>query len=155
MLKIRLQKTGRKHESTFRLVVTDSKDAARSGKPNEVLGSYNPRFDKPEINQERVLHWMKNGAQVSDSVYNLFVNAGIVKGKKKNVLPKKSPIVDLEAIKAKEEAEKAEAEKKAREEAEKAAVEAKAKAEAEEKAKAEAEAAEKAREEAKKAENPQ
>jgi len=154
MLKIRLQKTGRKHESTFRVVATDSKNAARSGNPTEILGSYNPRFDKPEIKADRVLHWIKNGAKVSDTVHNLLVTAGIIKGKKINALSRKSPIVDVEAIKAAEEAKKAEAEKKAREEAEAAAAEAKAKAEAEEKIKAEEEAKVKAAEEAKKAENP-
>jgi len=121
MLKIRLEKTGRKHESTFRVVVTDSKNAAKSGKTLEILGSYNPRFNKPELNSDRISYWMENGAKPSDTVHNMLVNEKIIKGKKINVLPKKSPIVDEEAIKkAEEEAKaKADAEAEAKAQAEK------------------------------------
>jgi len=72
MLMIRLQRVGRKHEPTFRLVVTDSKNGPRSGKALEVVGAYDSREDGGNKNNnrfdaERIKHWIKNGAQVSDT----------------------------------------------------------------------------------------
>lgn len=90
MLKIRLQRTGRKNEPAFRLVVTDSKNAAQSGKFLEILGSLVVKSDESSIKNERVLHWIKNGAQVSPTAHNLLVTKGVIEGKKKNVLSKKS-----------------------------------------------------------------
>ncbi len=109
MLKIRLQRTGRKNSASFRMLVTESQNGPKSGKFLEILGSYNPAHDKPELKAERILHWIKNGAQPSPTVHNLLINAGIIEGKKVNVLPKKSPIVK----------EMTEEEKKAEEEANK------------------------------------
>jgi small subunit ribosomal protein S16 len=98
MLKIRLQRVGRKHDPSFRVVVTDSRFAAQSGKALEVLGSYNPRFDNPTLKEDRIKEWIAKGAQPSGTVHNILVGAGIIKGKKVNVLPKKAPIKkDLDA----------------------------------------------------------
>lgn len=93
MLAIRLQRVGKKNEPTFRIVLTDSKNSTKSGKFLEVLGSYDAR-DKNEtrINEERVKHWISQGAKLSDTVHNLFVNKKVITGKKINVLPKKSSI---------------------------------------------------------------
>lgn len=107
MLIIRLQRVGKRNEPTFRVVLTDSKNGPKSGKFLEVLGSYDPR-DKniTKIDGDRVKELMSTGAQVSDTVHNILVNQKIVEGNKINVLPKKSPIVDEEALaKEKEEAE--------------------------------------------------
>ena len=91
MLIIRLQRTGRKHEPTFRLVLTDSKNGPKSGKFLEILGSYDPR-DKntTAIKGDRIKELIKNGAQLSDTVHNLLINHKIIEGKKINVLPKKT-----------------------------------------------------------------
>jgi len=119
MLKIRLQRVGRKHDPSFRVVLTDSKNGPKSGKATEVLGNYDAKKDSKKINGERVKYWMSQGAQVSDTVHNLLVGEKIIDGKKINVLPKKSPVIDEEKIKAEAEAkEKAEAEAKAKAEAE-------------------------------------
>jgi len=93
MLKIRLQRVGRKHDPSFRVVLTDRRNATKSGKFLEVLGSYNARFGSPVIKADRVLHWIKMGAQPSDTVHNLLINEKVIEGKKINVLPKKSPII--------------------------------------------------------------
>ncbi len=90
MLMIRLQRTGRKHENTFRLVLTDSKNSTKSGKYLEVLGSYDPRKTVTSIEADRVKHWMGMGAQVTDTVHNLLINEKVITGKKINVLPKKT-----------------------------------------------------------------
>jgi small subunit ribosomal protein S16 len=90
MLKIRLQRTGRKHEPTFRLVLTDSKNSTKSGKFKEVLGSHDPRKKSTAIRAERVKYWLKLGAQASGTVHNLLISQKITEGKKINVLPKKT-----------------------------------------------------------------
>lgn len=72
MLAIRMRRMGSKKRSYFRVVVTDS-TAARDGRFVEVLGHYNPR-SKPatvRVNRERIDHWIKLGAQPSDTVRTL------------------------------------------------------------------------------------
>ncbi len=94
MLKIRLQRVGRKNEPSFRIVLVDSKMGPKSGKALEVLGSHDFREGKGnnKINGERVKYWISQGAQPSETLHNLLVNEKIVSGKKINVLPKKKPI---------------------------------------------------------------
>lgn len=92
MLKIRLQRVGRKHDPSFRVVVTDSKNGPKSGKALEIVGNYDPRKNVKELNEERVKHWMSKGAQASDTLHNILVDKKIISGKKINVLPKKSPL---------------------------------------------------------------
>ncbi len=88
---IRMQRIGRKNEAHFRVVLTDKKNAAKSGKFQEILGSYNPKSGVVAIEADRVKHWMSVGAQASDTVHNFLVTKGVIEGKKKNVLGKKSP----------------------------------------------------------------
>ena len=91
MLKIRLQRIGRKNDPAFRVVLTDSKNSTKSGKFKEILGSYTPKSGEVLFKADRISHWIKNGAQVSDTVHNFLVKQKLIEGKKKNVLPKKSP----------------------------------------------------------------
>ncbi len=91
MLKIRLQRVGRKNDASFRVVLTDSKNSAKSGKFKEILGSYNLKTGEVLFKNDRISYWMKNGAQTSDTVYNFLVQKKIIEGKKKNVLSKKAP----------------------------------------------------------------
>ena len=93
MLKIRLQRVGRKHEPAFRLVLTDSKNSTKSGRFKEILGSYDPRKSSDSINADRVKYWLSQGALATGSVHNLLLNHKIIEGKKVNVLPKKTPSV--------------------------------------------------------------
>lgn len=93
MLKIRLQRIGRKNEAAFRLVVTESKNGPQSGKFLEVLGSYTVKADKVELKADRIKHWLAHGVQLSDTAHNMLVKQGIVEGKKRNSLSKKSPTV--------------------------------------------------------------
>ncbi len=99
MLKIRLQRTGRKHEPTFRLVLTDSKNSTKSGRFLEILGSHDARFeDKTIIQADKVKHWMARGAKATPTVHNLLIEQKIITGKKINVLPKKTvPVVEAPA----------------------------------------------------------
>ncbi len=94
MLMIRLQRVGRKHEPTFRLVLTDSKNSTKSGRYIEVLGSYDPRTENKveQFKIERIKELMSTGAQLSDTVHNFLVSKKAITGKKRNSLPKKRPI---------------------------------------------------------------
>jgi small subunit ribosomal protein S16 len=91
MLKIRLQRTGRKNVAQFRVVLTDSKNAAKSGKFKEVLGSYDPHASTFTVKVDRVKELIADGAQPSETVFNFLVDKGVIEGKKKNVLSKKAP----------------------------------------------------------------
>lgn len=97
MLKIRLQRVGRKHEPSFRLVLTDSKNSTKSGRFKEVLGSYDPRKTTDLLKADRVKYWLGQGAQATGSVHNLLVTHKVIDAKKINVLSKKRPIVKEEA----------------------------------------------------------
>jgi small subunit ribosomal protein S16 len=98
MLKIRLQRVGRKHVPTFRVVLTDSTNSTKSGRFIEILGSYDSRKDSEKlVNAERVKYWISKGAQLSGTMHNFLVDKKIVEGKKINVLPLKRPIKKEEA----------------------------------------------------------
>lgn len=87
---MRLQRIGRRNEPHFRVVVTDSKNAPKSGKFVEVIGSYNPKLGTVSFDADKTKNWLSKGVQPSDTVYNFLVTQKIVEGTKKNVLPKKS-----------------------------------------------------------------
>ena len=91
MLKIRLQRIGRKNDPSFRVVLTDHKNAAKSGRFLEILGTYSAKQGKVAFNGDRIKEWMSKGVQLSDTVHNFLVHEKIIEGKKVNVLSKKSP----------------------------------------------------------------
>lgn len=105
MLKIRLQRIGRKNDPSFRAVLTDSKNSTKSGKFLEILGTYNPKAKdndaKKSLNTDRIKYWMSKGAKCSDTMHNFLVHDKVITGKKINVLPKKKPTVKRKELKAK------------------------------------------------------
>jgi small subunit ribosomal protein S16 len=82
-------RVGRKHDPTFRVVVTDSRRAPRSGAYLENLGFCNPRRNDFQLKADRIKSWLSKGAQVSDSVYNLLITGKVIEGKKRNVFKTK------------------------------------------------------------------
>ncbi|MEK7134510.1 MAG: 30S ribosomal protein S16 [Patescibacteria group bacterium] len=90
MLKIRLQRIGRKNDPSFRVLVTDSRNPAKRGRYIELLGTFNPHKDAPILNAERVQYWISKGAQPSITVHNMLISGGVTSGKKINALPKKT-----------------------------------------------------------------
>ncbi len=92
MLKIRLQRIGRRNNPSYRVVVIDSATAAKKGKPVELLGTYDTIRKTTSLNNERILYWLSTGAQASDTMHNILIKNGIIEGVKVNTLPKKSPI---------------------------------------------------------------
>lgn len=81
---------GRKHEPTFRLVLTDSKNSTKSGRFKEILGAYDPRKSIDSIKADRVKYWLSQGVLPTGTVNNLLITHKIISGKKVNVLPKKT-----------------------------------------------------------------
>jgi len=72
-LVIRLRQQGSKNRQTFRLVVTDRR-APRGGKYVEMLGWYQPLLPNEKngfVKSDRVQHWLKNGAEITDKAKSL------------------------------------------------------------------------------------
>ena len=81
MLMLKLQRTGKKHQASFRLIVGEKRHKL-IGEQTEYLGWYTPGQHKHAFDKERIQHWLKVGAKPSDTVHNLLVAAGIIQGKK-------------------------------------------------------------------------
>ena len=76
MVKIRLQREGKKKAPFYHIVVADSK-SPRYGKIIEQIGTYDPMSNpsKVVLNKEKLEQWIKNGAQPTDTVKALIKNA--------------------------------------------------------------------------------
>jgi len=72
---IRLARFGAKKKPFYRVVVID-KERARDSKALEVVGQYNPLTEPAtvKLQHDRITHWTKNGAQLSDTVARLLKN---------------------------------------------------------------------------------
>jgi len=142
MLMIRLSKVGKRNKKMFRLVISEkTKDPFADSL--EILGSYNPHTKDLQVKADRIKHWVKQGAGMSDTVTNLLIDHKIIEGKKttaSKITKKRTEKMDKKAAETK-----------------KAADDAKAKAEAASQATAEAAAvpAEEVKEEVKTEEEPQ
>lgn len=77
-VKLRLTRMGAKKRPTYRIVATDSR-RPRDGQYLELVGTYAPLDSQTKINEEIALKWLNNGAVLSDTVRNLFSQAGIMK----------------------------------------------------------------------------
>jgi small subunit ribosomal protein S16 len=78
--RIRLKRIGAHKAPFYRVVVSDSR-SPRDGRFIEEIGTYNP-ITKPalvNIDEEKAMKWLQTGAQASDTVRNLFSQAGIMK----------------------------------------------------------------------------
>ena len=77
MLKIRLKRVGARKQPSYRVVIADSR-AARDGRFVEQVGHYNPRTEPAtvEIDEERVVMWLRRGAQPSESVARILKSLG-------------------------------------------------------------------------------
>jgi len=77
MVKIRLRRTGKKKQPTYRVVVADSR-SPRDGRFIETIGFYNPRTEPPivRIKEDRALYWLSQGAQPTDAVARLLRKKG-------------------------------------------------------------------------------
>ncbi len=110
MLRIRLTRTGKKGQPSYRIVVTEI-TAKRDGRIVERIGHYNPLTEPSEylIQEERALYWLSKGAQPTDAVERLLVKQGtrdrlkrLHAGESLEALVAEYEGVDLEAVAAAE-----------------------------------------------------
>lgn len=80
MVKIRLNRMGAKRQPFYRVVVADS-HSPRDGRFIEIVGNYDPTKNPAlvKIDEEKVISWIKKGAQPTDTVRSLLSKQGIMK----------------------------------------------------------------------------
>lgn len=80
MVKIRLNRMGAKRQPFYRIVVADSR-SPRDGRFIEIVGNYDPTKNPAIVNidEEKIIGWIKNGAQPTDTVRSLLSKKGIMK----------------------------------------------------------------------------
>ena len=81
-LKIRLARAGAKKRPYYHIVVADSR-SPRDGRFVEKVGSYNPMLpsdhaERVRLNDERIKHWLSNGALATDRVARFLGSAGLI-----------------------------------------------------------------------------
>jgi small subunit ribosomal protein S16 len=78
-VKLRLRRDGRRHHAFFHLVAADSR-SPRDGRFIEKLGYYNPNTHPAQIvlQEDRVLHWLRQGAQPTETVRSLLSKQGLL-----------------------------------------------------------------------------
>lgn len=79
-VKLRLKRMGAKKAPFYRIVAADAR-APRDGRDIEVIGTYNPTKNPAIINvdAEKAMKWLNNGAQPSDTVRSILSKEGIMK----------------------------------------------------------------------------
>jgi len=82
MLVIRLIRTGKRNAPSFRVILVEKTASPKTGKFLEILGNYNPRLKELNLKKDRIKHWLTQGVKTSDTVHNLLVKDGIIKGPK-------------------------------------------------------------------------
>ncbi|MEJ7763108.1 MAG: 30S ribosomal protein S16 [Thermomicrobiales bacterium] len=82
MIKLRLRRMGAKRRPSYRIVAAES-SSPRDGRFIESVGHYDPLTDPAtiKIDEERVRHWLSNGAQPTETVASIFKRHGITRGK--------------------------------------------------------------------------
>ena len=85
MLSIRLTRVGKKKAPVYRIVVMP-KHKDPWAPSTEILGHYNPRKEPVEfiVNADRTKYWLGQGAQATDTVWNLLVDQKVIEGKKRS-----------------------------------------------------------------------
>ena len=119
-LKIRLARAGSKKRPYYHVVIADVR-SPRDGRFIEQVGSWNPMLprdaERVKLDEERIKHWLGQGARPTDRVLRFLDQAGIAKRPSRNnpkkALPGKKTQERLEAAKQAEEDAKAKADEEA------------------------------------------
>lgn len=99
MLAIKLQRVGRKHQPSYRLVVAEAR-SKMAAPPVEDLGSYHPTTKAGDFKKDRIAYWIGIGAQPTVTVHNLLVAQGVVAAPKRAVKMKKAVVAAAPAAEA-------------------------------------------------------
>lgn len=77
-VKIRLMRVGKKKQPSYRMVVADAR-SPRDGRCLDIVGRYQPReeLSRLEVDGEKILAWLRKGAQPTGQVHRLLVGAGV------------------------------------------------------------------------------
>lgn len=94
MLTIRFARVGKKNKAQFKIMLQE-KTIAPGGRHIEVLGSYDPHSKEAVLKTDKIKYWISKGAQMSDTVCNLFIKKGVIEGAKRKV---KVPMKKVEAV---------------------------------------------------------
>jgi len=78
MLKLRLKRNGRKRQPSDRLVIMES-TSRRNGRPIDKVRYYNPITKKSYFNQDKIIKWLKNGVQPTETVFQLLKKSNLIK----------------------------------------------------------------------------
>lgn len=72
MLKIKLQRVGKRNQAQYRIIVAEAKSKV-TGKYIDLLGTYNPRLNPSEFKLDinKYKEWLKKGAQPTDTIRKL------------------------------------------------------------------------------------
>lgn len=105
MLTIRLSRIGKKKKPFYRLIISE-KTKDPYGRALEILGSYNPFSKELIVKQDRIEHWLKNGAGMSATINNLLIEKAVIKGEKITASKTGKDTKEIRAAKLKEENEK-------------------------------------------------
>lgn len=81
MLRIRLQRRGKRNYAAYRVVVADQR-APIKGKFIADVGFYNPHTNEFSVDAKQVKKWIGNGAQPTPTVHNMLIEKKVIKGKK-------------------------------------------------------------------------
>lgn len=93
MLSIRLQRRGRKHQPSYRVVVAERRSKLNAPAVED-LGFWNPIAKEVNLNKERLLYWLRVGAQATATVHNLLVRQGILRAPKIEIKVKSKRTVE-------------------------------------------------------------
>jgi len=77
MLKLRLKRTGRKKQPSYRLVIMENK-SRRDGRPIDEVGYYNPITKQSKLKVDKIVIWLNLGVKPTDTVLNLLKQSKIV-----------------------------------------------------------------------------
>ncbi len=97
MLAIKLQRIGKKHQPSYRLVVAERR-SKMAAPPVEDLGSYQPTKKAAAFKKDRISYWLGVGAQPTTTAHNLLVAQGIVATRKMAVKMKKPAKTETPAV---------------------------------------------------------
>ncbi|PIR88417.1 MAG: 30S ribosomal protein S16 [Candidatus Harrisonbacteria bacterium CG10_big_fil_rev_8_21_14_0_10_44_23] len=98
MLTIKFRRVGKRHQPTYRLVVSE-RGSKLQGRHREDLGWYHPHLKTSGLKDDRIKYWLSVGAKPTSTIHNLLINKGLIDGKKIAVhsQSKKEPVVEAPA----------------------------------------------------------
>lgn len=101
MLKIRLTRTGKKHDPHYRIIVIEAR-TKRDGRAVEYIGYCNPRSKEVKLKVERAKYWLSVGAQPTSTVIGILAKHKLIKPLPRPDRPPKKPKKELKKEKAQE-----------------------------------------------------